>query len=115
MGRRARLGEGVLDRLVNYSFPGNVRELENLVEQAVALASNGVIGVDDILPEEPRAPGGAPGKTLADILDEAQRQAIEAALRGADGSRERAAELLDISPTTLWRKMTRLGIAIESR
>jgi two-component system response regulator HydG len=115
MSRRARLGEGVLDRLINYSFPGNVRELENLVEQAVALCSNGVIGVDDILPEEPRAPGGAPGKTLADILDEAQRQAIEGALRGADGSRERAAELLDISPTTLWRKMTRLGIAIESR
>ena len=44
-----------------------------------------------------------------------QVDAIEAALRNADGSRERAAELLDISPTTLWRKMTRLGIAIESR
>jgi len=115
MGRRARLGEGVLDRLLNYSFPGNVRELENLVEQAVALCTNGVIGVDDILPEEPRATGGAPGRTLADIVDEAQRQAIEAALRSSDGSREHAAELLDISPTTLWRKMTRLGIAIESR
>ena len=115
MGRRARLGEGVLDRLLNYSFPGNVRELENLVEQAVALCTNGVIGVDDILPEEPRAASGGPGRTLADIVDEAQRQAIEAALRSADGSREQAAELLDISPTTLWRKMTRLGIAIESR
>jgi len=115
MGRRARLGEGVLDRLLGYSFPGNVRELENLVEQAVALCTNGVIGVDDILPEEPRAASGGPGRTLADIVDEAQRQAIEAALRSADGSREQAAELLDISPTTLWRKMTRLGIAIESR
>jgi two-component system response regulator HydG len=115
MGRRARLGEGVLDRLLGYSFPGNVRELENLVEQAVALCTNGVIGVDDILPEEPRAASGATGRTLADIVDEAQRQAIESALRSADGSREHAAELLDISPTTLWRKMTRLGIAIESR
>jgi two-component system response regulator HydG len=116
MGRRARLGEGVLDRLLAYAFPGNVRELENLVEQAVALCTNGVIGVDDILPEEPRAAAGAaPGRTLADIVDDAQRQAIETALRNADGSRERAAELLDISPTTLWRKMTRLGINIESR
>jgi len=116
MGRRARLGEGVMDRLLAYSFPGNVRELENLVEQAVALCTNGVIGVDDILPEEPRvAAGGQTGRTLADIVDEAQRQAIEAALRSSDGSRENAAELLDISPTTLWRKMTRLGIAIESR
>jgi two-component system response regulator HydG len=116
MGRRARLGEGVMDRLLAYSFPGNVRELENLVEQAVALCTNGLIGVDDILPEEPRvAGGGQAGRTLADIVDEVQRQAIEAALRSSDGSRERAAEILDISPTTLWRKMTRLGIAIESR
>jgi two-component system response regulator HydG len=115
MGRRAKLGEGVMDRLFGYTFPGNVRELENLVEQAVALCTNGVIGVDDILPEEPRASHGPPGKTLADIVDEAQKQAIEAALRGSEGSRERAAELLDISPTTLWRKMTRLGIAVESR
>jgi two-component system response regulator HydG len=116
MGRRARLGEGVMDRLLRHAFPGNVRELENLVEQAVALCTNGLIGVDDILPEEPRvASGGPSGRTLADIVDEAQRQAIETALRNADGSRERAAELLDISPTTLWRKMTRLGITIESR
>lgn len=115
MGRRARLGEGVLDRLLAYAFPGNVRELENLVEQAVALCTNGVIGVDDILPEEPRAVDATVGRTLADIVDDAQRQAIETALRNSDGSRERAAELLDISPTTLWRKMTRLGIAIESR
>jgi two-component system response regulator HydG len=115
MGRRARLGEGVMDRLLAYAFPGNVRELENLVEQAVALCTNGVIGVDDILPEEPRAADRTVGRTLADIVDDAQRQAIETALRNADGSRERAAELLDISPTTLWRKMTRLGINIESR
>jgi two-component system, NtrC family, response regulator HydG len=115
MGRRARLGEGVLDRLLAYGFPGNVRELENLVEQAVALCTNGVIGVDDILPEEPRSVDATVGRTLADIVDDAQRQAIETALKNSDGSRERAAELLDISPTTLWRKMTRLGINIESR
>ena len=71
--------------------------------------------VDDVLPERPRKSGKASGRTLADIVDDAERLAVEAALRAADGSRERAAEALDISPTTLWRKMTRLGISFEGR
>jgi two-component system response regulator HydG len=49
------------------------------------------------------------------VVDSAERTAIEAALRDSDGSRERAAELLNISPTTLWRKMTRLGITFEGK
>jgi len=115
MNTRARLGEGVLDKLIGYDCPGNVRELENLVEQSVALCTGGVITVDDVLPEAPRKSGRAAGKTLADIVDESERQALEAALRASDGNRERAAEALDISPTTLWRKMTRLGITFENR
>jgi two-component system, NtrC family, response regulator HydG len=43
-------------------------------------------------------------------VDSAERDAIESALRECDGSRERAAEVLGISATTLWRKMTRLSI-----
>ena len=49
---------------------------------------------------------------LAPLLE---RSAIAVALRDSDGSRERAAELLGISATTLWRKMTRLGIVFEHR
>jgi two-component system, NtrC family, response regulator HydG len=114
MNTQVRVGEGVMERLMNYDFPGNVRELENMVEQAVALCS-GVITVDDILPQAPRKPSGREDRTLADIVDDAERDAVEAALRANDGSRERAAEALDISPTTLWRKMTRLGITFENR
>jgi two-component system, NtrC family, response regulator HydG len=115
MNGRSRVGEGVMERLVAYDYPGNVRELENMVEQAVALASGGVITSDDILPQAPRKSSNNKGRTLADIVDEAEREAVEAALRAFDGSRERAAEALDISPTTLWRKMTRLGVTFESR
>ena len=50
---------------------------------------------------------------LANIARE--RQAIEGALRDTDGSREKAAEVLGISATTLWRKMTRLGIVYDAR
>jgi two-component system response regulator HydG len=115
MNLRARLADGVIDRVMQYDFPGNIRELENMVEQAVALCSGGVITVDDILPQSPRQKSQTAGRTLADIVDDAERDAVEAALREADGSRERAAEALDISPTTLWRKMTRLGITFDNR
>ncbi|RYE89268.1 MAG: sigma-54-dependent Fis family transcriptional regulator [Myxococcales bacterium] len=117
MQRRARLGEGVLEALVRYDFPGNVRELENLVEQAVALSGGGVISADDILPAAaPSASSLLPApRSLAAVVDAAETQAIDAALRECDGNRERAAEMLEISPTTLWRKMTRLHITYEAK
>ena len=110
MNTRAKLGEGVMERLVEYDYPGNVRELENMVEQSVALCAGGTIRIDDLLPQAPRATASEQGRTLADIVDDAERAAVENALKSCDGNRERAAEILDISPTTLWRKMTRLGI-----
>lgn len=117
MGASARLGEGVIEALMAYDFPGNIRELENLVEQAVALSGGGVIQVDDIVPTDvtEKPPSSMVGRGLTAVVDEAERQAIEAALHEHDGNRERAAEMLGISPTTLWRKMTRLGISFETR
>jgi two-component system response regulator HydG len=85
-----------------------------MVEQAVALVHSGVITADDLMPPAttlmPADGSAMGGRTLAAVVDTAERSAIEAALRDSEGSRERAAELLDISPTTLWRKMTRLHI-----
>lgn len=115
MGAQATLGDGVMEQLGRYDFPGNIREVENIVEQAVAFSGGGVISVDDILPEVPSRRGGSRGRTLADIVDSAEREAVSAALEVHEGNRERAAEALDISPTTLWRKMTRLGITFDSR
>ena len=112
-GGRSFLAEGVLEAVMRYDYPGNIRELENMVEQAVALAGGGAIGVDDIVPT-PNRSSYVPGtRALATIVDEAEKGAIEATLRDCEGSRERAAELLGISPTTLWRKMTRLAITFE--
>jgi two-component system response regulator HydG len=111
MQAHARLQEGVLEALVAYEFPGNIRELENMVEQAVALSGGGIIEFDDIMPGKRKLEAGSTGRALAQVVDGAERQAIEAALRDCDGSRERAADMLGISATTLWRKMTRLGIS----
>jgi two-component system response regulator HydG len=118
MGVRPKLHDGVAEALMHYDFPGNIRELEHMIEQAVALVQTGTITADDLLP--PVASSSLPntgpgGRSLAVVVDAAERSAIESALRDSDGSRERAADLLNISPTTLWRKMTRLGITFEAR
>jgi two-component system response regulator HydG len=117
MGVRARLHENAMEALVRYDFPGNIRELEHMIEQATALANGGIITADDLIaPQSTSKPSGSSGKrSLADVVDAAERQAIESALREADGSREQAAEQLGISPTTLWRKMTRLGITFDAK
>jgi two-component system, NtrC family, response regulator HydG len=113
MGVRVRLGDSVIDYLESYDYPGNIRELENMVEQAVALASqSGVIELEDIIPHGmPEVPRDRRGdRSLASSVDAAERAAIEEALRQCEGNRERAAEDLGLSPTTLWRKMKRLDI-----
>jgi two-component system response regulator HydG len=114
-GQRATLGEGVLDYLLAYDYPGNVRELENMIEQGVALsARTGVIQLEDVAPQDlapaPVADRSATERTLTRAVDEAEREAIEKALREFDGNREKAAEVLGLSTTTLWRKMKRLSI-----
>ena len=115
MGRRGvQLGDGVLEYLARYDYPGNIRELENLIEQGVALAVEGVIQLDDIIPPEMRSSEKKSEKSprsLQDVVDRAEREAIENVLREVDGNKEKAAELLGLSSTTLWRKMKRLEVS----
>ena len=118
MGVRPRLQDSVAEALMHYDFPGNIRELEHMIEQAVALVQSGTITADDVLSPPASSPRGSSsigGRALAAVVDQAERGAIEGALRESEGSRERAADLLSISPTTLWRKMTRLGITFDGR
>lgn len=107
MGRTVRLNSNVMEKLATYDFPGNVREIENMVEQGIALTLDGEeIQLDDLLPDHTR--GDIP-KYLDDIVAVAERQAIRSALIHAE-STDSAAEHLGLSPTTLWRKMKKLKI-----
>ncbi|MHA7628151.1 sigma-54-dependent transcriptional regulator [Corallococcus sp. M7] len=132
--RPRRLSASAVEHLMTYNFPGNVRELENLVEQAAALAEG-----DELLPEDfplrpqgrvlppdaapsPEAtglpptdvarPGGAEatGPTLAEVVEDAERRAIVQALERHGVDLARVADELGVSSTTLWRKMKRLNL-----
>jgi PAS domain S-box-containing protein len=96
-----------MNRLMLYHFPGNVRELENIIEQAFVIRKEGEIDVGDLPPELQDQGGAGPhGGTLEDL----ERSAIEAALRRTGGHRKQAARELGIDPSTLYRKMRALGI-----
>ncbi|MCG8469655.1 MAG: sigma-54 dependent transcriptional regulator [Gemmatimonadetes bacterium] len=92
--------------LMHYDWPGNVRELRNGVETAAAITSGPLITavvLRDVLHQESTLLSRVP--TLEAALAKAERRAIETALRATRGNRERAAQLLHVSPATLYRKL----------
>jgi DNA-binding NtrC family response regulator len=96
-----------------HGWPGNARELRNRVARAVALADGASISVHDVFPERDLDPPSAAGTEMATLeaaRDDAERQAIAAALRAAGGKVAAAAASLGISRVTLWSKMRRLGL-----
>jgi two-component system response regulator AtoC len=100
--------------LREYAWPGNVRELFAAVESASIRAGGARIDAQH-LPEEVRAAGAeeADAKTRYRAVDDAaeEREAIRAALELTEGAVTRAAELLGMGRTTLWRKMRALGLS----
>ena len=99
--------------LLNYTYPGNVREMENIIEHAIILCRQG--GIEERhLPDYVRGNGqtaeqtGLSEKPGIDSKDEKSR--ITAALEKVQGHRGKAAEALGVDRTTLWRKMKRYGL-----
>jgi two-component system response regulator PilR (NtrC family) len=117
----ARLSEAALQELRSYDFPGNIRELENILERATALS-----GASEVAPEDlrlrPRAGEEAPAGVqagaragmlnlpLPDYLDRIERDAILNALAKTGFNRTAAAKLLGVTFRTLRYRMQRLGI-----
>jgi len=100
---------GVLEILESYTFPGNVRELKNLIERAVLLARDNLITLEDLLwggePKGNRAPRETATPLEIKPLKEVERELIFKALEACGGNRTRAAELLGISVRTLRNKL----------
>ncbi|MFW6066616.1 MAG: helix-turn-helix domain-containing protein, partial [Planctomycetota bacterium] len=124
VARFNRLGEkdiaGVSDEamalLMEYDFPGNVRELENVIEHAFVLCRGGLIRPEH-LPPEVRAGGRATDmpRTGGTTLKAMERVLIADAVRRQGGNRSAAAKELGIDPSTLFRKVKTLGIELPEQ
>ena len=111
---RKALSPATLEALVSYTWPGNVRELENALERAVILTPNEEIQ-PSALPErvtervsEPLVADRVPANPTLEAVERAYSMWV---LQSEGGTKSRAAEALGIDPSTLYRKLSRYGVA----
>ena len=99
--------------LQNYRWPGNIRELENVIRRAIALGNQEFIQPEDLPPSIVFPPGKATldnGRPAEDSLEAYEKAAIQNALAKSRNSRRKAAEMLGIAEATLYRKITKYGL-----
>jgi DNA-binding NtrC family response regulator len=110
----SQISDGALGRLMSYDWPGNIRELENCIQRAVSLGSGTFIQLDD-LPSAMLYHLARISSSRQDLgtLQALEQQAIRQALQATGGDRVRAAKLLGIGKTTIYRKLKEYGIEVN--
>lgn len=113
--RRLKLGEGVLNLLQRYHWPGNIRELEAVLERAAIQAGASEVIAEMHLPRFVRHPANAPTQkerlTQLPSLEAIEREALIQAARVCNGNVSQMARVLGIGRTTVWRKLKTLNIS----
>jgi DNA-binding NtrC family response regulator len=120
-GRRGvQFTEDALEALCGAPWPGNVRQLENVVERDVVLTTGSRIERNDLPPMLPVRPDPAPESTqpdpsgevrpLREAMQAPEKRLIEQALEHCSGNREKAARVLGINRSTLFHKLRKYGI-----
>lgn len=107
-----QISEEAIKKLINYDWPGNIRELENIIERCVVVISKDIIEIED-LPlyiSNSKSELLEPGSKLDDVVDCAERDAIIKALIENSGNRTKASEVLGISRRSLHRKIIKYNI-----
>jgi len=106
------VSDEVLARLMEHDYPGNVRELENIIEHAFVLCRGALIEMAHLPPQLRGAIEAATPNIAGMTLEAMERFLIANALRRNDGNRTAAAHELGINPSTLFRKLKSLGIEL---
>ncbi len=112
-----RLSSSALKCLQSYKWPGNVRELHNYLERAVNLTSGEVIKphhLPDIIEKGEKRKNENRIESLQDTVARAETEAIKKAIKKADGNRSRAADLLGIHRTSLYKKINKYDITLKN-
>jgi len=112
--RRIRITRDAMDRLVHYEWPGNVKELKEVIGRSVLLARNGIIDADCVRLDGGKwagiTGGGGPAKRIKPLkaaLQKPEREYILAALRRTGWNKKRAAVELNVSRSTLYKKINK--------
>ncbi len=114
MGKKIQtIDPQITKELVNYSFPGNIRELRNMIERAIILSDNGILKLSDF--QIGRADGGSvvvekPDSEVTWDLEVAEKKLIRKALEKSNNNKSKAAELLKISWQSLDRRLKKFGL-----
>ena len=111
----SHLSPEALDELTGYDWPGNIRELQNVLERSVILADGPVIGTEHF-PKDLTEPHVNVSAIIEDqpTLDELEKRYILETLKTSRGNKVLTCERLGISTTTLWRKLKQYGVAQET-
>ena len=117
VGYPPEISQKAMEMLLNHDYPGNIRELENILEHALIIAQSGIIEPDD-LPDYLNTPKPVNHISLPEVFehdeDFHEREKLIQALRIHNWHRENTASALGIERTTLWRKMKKYGF-LESK
>lgn len=104
------ISKEALELLTRYAYPGNVRELQNIVERAVVMARGAVVTCADLPAEVQKAAPAPAADTLPAQVEELEKKAIAQALERAGGVQSRAAELLGLTERNLRYKLKKYGL-----
>ncbi|MBN2280020.1 MAG: sigma-54-dependent Fis family transcriptional regulator [Candidatus Marinimicrobia bacterium] len=110
-----KIGQNTLEKLINYSWPGNIRELENFLERALIFLDGNILTADFLAmaEKEPLQHSMPQSNDLYQTLENLEREMIIHALKENNGIKQKTARSLNIKPSTLYYRMEKLNITEE--